>query len=152
MSDKTSTFKKTCELLAPAGDEVCLRAAVRGGADAVYLGLGDFNARRGAGNFTAETLAKSVRFAHLRGVKVYLTLNTVILPGEMDAALATARDAVEAQVDAFIVQDIGLAARLAEAFPQTEIHVSVCHFLKRFRSVGCLNDFISVIFQIKPQK
>lgn len=68
------------ELLAPAGGIAAFHAAVRGGADAVYLGLQSFNARRGADNFTIDTFADACAFAHLRGVNVYVTLNTAILP------------------------------------------------------------------------
>ena len=71
------------ELLAPAGNAAALRAAVRGGADAVYLGLDSFNARRGADNFTLDTLADACAYAHLRGVRVYVTFNTAILPSEV---------------------------------------------------------------------
>ena len=74
------------ELLAPAGGIAAFHAAVRGGADAVYLGLQSFNARRGADNFTIDTFADACAFAHLRGVNVYVALNTAILPGEVDSA------------------------------------------------------------------
>lgn len=114
----------TVELLAPAGNAAALRAAVRGGADAVYLGLESFNARRGADNFTAETLRDACDYAHLRGVRVYVTMNTAIMPAEVDAALQLARDAARAGADAFIVQDIGLAAALRRLIPQVRLHVS----------------------------
>ena len=90
------------ELLAPAGDMSCLHAAVRGGADAVYLGLPDFNARRNADNFTLETLAEACTYAHLRGVSIYVTLNTEILAGELPRAVELAVSAYEAGADAFI--------------------------------------------------
>ena len=94
------------ELLAPAGNPTCLHAAVQAGADAVYLGLESFNARRGAGNFTLKTLREGCEYAHLRGVRIYLTLNTVIMDSELKAALECARQAWRAGVDAFIVQDL----------------------------------------------
>ncbi len=75
------------ELLAPAGNAAALHAAVRGGADAVYLGLDSFNARRGADNFTMETFAEACDYAHLRGVSVYVTFNTAVLPSELTRAL-----------------------------------------------------------------
>ena len=81
-----SANKKT-ELLAPAGNFDALRAAVCAGADAVYLGLDVFNARRGADNFTMKTLRQACDYAHLRGVKVYLTFNTIIFESEMNKAL-----------------------------------------------------------------
>ncbi len=113
-----------CELLAPAGDEVCLHAAVRAGADAVYLGAGAFNARRGAGNFTLESLARACDYAHLRGVAVYLTFNTVVLESEFAEAMELARQAWRAGVDAFIVQDIGIASELTRTLPQARLHIS----------------------------
>ncbi|MCI9673523.1 MAG: U32 family peptidase, partial [Enterorhabdus sp.] len=91
------------ELLAPAGNEAALHAAVAAGADAVYLGLEAFNARRGADNFTIDTLREACAYAHLRGVSVYVTMNTVILPGEVDAALECVRQAYRAGADGFIV-------------------------------------------------
>ena len=112
------------ELLAPAGGTAAFHAAVRGGADAVYLGLQSFNARRGADNFTADTFADACAFAHLRGVNVYVTLNTAILPGEVDSAMETARQAYRAGADAFIVQDIGIASELSRTLPQARLHIS----------------------------
>ena len=73
---------RNMELLAPAGNMSALHAAVRAGADAVYLGLESFNARRGADNFTIATLKEACDYAHLRGVKIYVTLNIIVLPGE----------------------------------------------------------------------
>ncbi len=115
---------KRVELLAPAGNMACLHAAVLAGADAVYLGAGHFNARRGADNFTLESLAEACDYAHLRGVKIYLTLNTVVLPSELQDALELARQAYRCGVDAFIVQDIGISIELARAIPDAEVHVS----------------------------
>ena len=112
------------ELLAPAGGEAAFHAAICAGADAVYLGLQSFNARRGADNFTLDTFADACRFAHLRGVNVYVTLNTAILPAEIDEALECARQAYRAGADAFIVQDIGLAAELTRTLPQARLHIS----------------------------
>lgn len=115
---------KNVELLAPAGNAECLHAAVAAGADAVYLGLGDFNARRGADNFTMESLAEACDYAHLRGVAIYVALNIAILPSEIDRAVETARQAVAAGVDAVIVEDLGLAARIRQEIPQVELHIS----------------------------
>ncbi len=112
------------ELLAPAGNMTCLHAAVRAGADAVYLGAGDFNARRGADNFTIETLREACDWAHVRGVRIYLTTNIVVLPSEVDAALNLVRDTWQAGVDAFIVQDVGLALEIGRLLPEAEVHIS----------------------------
>lgn len=115
---------KNVELLAPAGNMECLHAAVKAGTDAVYLGAGHFNARRGADNFSLENLAEACDYAHLRGVKIYLTLNTVVLPSELPDALELARQAYRCGVDAFIVQDIGISIELSRIMPDVEVHVS----------------------------
>lgn len=115
---------KNVELLAPAGNMECLHAAVKAGADAVYLGAGHFNARRGADNFSLDNLAEACDYAHLRGVKIYLTLNTVVLPSELPDALELARQAYRCGVDAFIVQDIGISIELSRIMPDVEVHVS----------------------------
>ena len=112
------------ELLAPAGSLECLHAAVSAGADAVYLGLDQFNARRNADNFTLDNLPAACDYAHLRGVAVYITMNVEILPDELDRAIDYARRAYEAGADALIVQDIGLAHALRERFPHIELHAS----------------------------
>lgn len=112
------------ELLAPAGNMAALHAAVVGGADAVYLGLETFNARRGADNFTLETLREACDFAHLRGVSVYVTMNTIILPDEVGEALECVRQAYRAGADGFIVQDIGLAAEISRTLPEASLHLS----------------------------
>jgi putative protease len=112
------------ELLAPAGTVECLHAAVCAGADAVYLGLDEFNARRNAGNFTIEALEEACDYAHLRGVSIYVTMNVEILPSELERALACARKAYRAGADAFIVQDLGLAAEMRRVLPEAELHIS----------------------------
>lgn len=115
---------KRVELLAPAGGPDALAAAVNNGADAVYLGLGSLNARRGAANFDLDSLAEGARFAHLRGARVYLTVNVVVLPGEFAAALQLIDDAWCAGVDAVIIQDLGLLGAIRQALPHVRIHAS----------------------------
>ncbi len=112
------------ELLAPAGNITCLHAAVSAGADAVYLGCENFNARGGADNFTFKTLAQACDYAHLRGVRVYLTLNVEVLPGEEDEVADLIRQAWGCGVDAFIVQDLGVASLVALMIPQAHLHIS----------------------------
>lgn len=112
------------ELLAPAGSFESLRAAVSAGADAVYLGLDEFNARRNADNFTLESLKEACDYAHLRGVRVYVTMNVEILPQELNRAVATVLAASEAGADGFIVQDIGLAAEVHRVAPWIALHAS----------------------------
>lgn len=112
------------EILAPAGSMESLIAGVRSGANAVYLGGKLFNARRNAGNFNTEELNKAVEYCHQRGVKVYLTLNILIADEEMTLAYDAVKEALEAGVDAFIVQDIGVAKMIREHFPQARLHGS----------------------------
>jgi hypothetical protein len=110
---QNSSQPRVPELLAPAGGREALRAAVNNGADAVYLGVDRLNARRGAENFTLDTLGEATRYAHLRGAKVYLTANVVIRPSEMADALDLVDEAWALGVDAVIVQDLGLARAVA---------------------------------------
>ncbi|MDD5937619.1 MAG: DUF3656 domain-containing protein [Clostridiales bacterium] len=112
------------ELLSPAGSMEALTAAVQNGADAVYLGLGDFNARRNAKNFTEADLAPVVSYCHLRGVKVYLTLNTVLSDRELPAAAGLARMASREGVDAVLVQDLGVLRAVRQAAPDLPVHAS----------------------------
>ena len=100
------------ELLSPAGSPEALRAAVCAGADAVYLGFGQFNARRGARNFTQAEFSTAVSYCHLRGVKVYLTLNTLCSDRELPAAVDCAVQASKLGADAALVQDLGLVRAL----------------------------------------
>ena len=102
----------------------CFHAAVRAGADAIYLGLQDFNARRNAGNFTLETLREACEYAHLRGVAIYVALNIEVMEGELPRAIALAQAAYEAGADAFIIQDIGLARALTDILPREALHAS----------------------------
>ncbi len=112
------------EVLAPAGSLTAFKAALAGGADAVYCGLGDFNARRGADNFDEGQLAEACRLAHLAGSRVYLTVNIAIQEGEMPRALALVARAGCAGVDGVIIQDWGLLAEVLRRYPQLEAHVS----------------------------
>ena len=112
------------ELLAPAGHWEAMVAAVQNGADAVYLGCGALNARRGAKNFTAEQLPQAVAYCHLRGVRVYLTLNTLPADRELGEAEAMLRLASRCGVDAVIVQDWGLAALARSVVPDLPLHGS----------------------------
>ena len=112
------------ELLSPAGRWEAMEAAVQNGADAVYLGCGPFNARRGAENFTPEQLPEAVRYCHLRGVKVYLTVNTLLSDRELPQAEELLRLASRCGVDGVIVQDWGLAALARKAVPDLPLHGS----------------------------
>ena len=112
------------ELLSPAGGREALVAAVQNGADAVYMGFGSFNARRSARNFSDEEFLAAVRYCHLRGVKVYLTLNTLVTDRELPALAETARRASEYGVDAILVQDWGVYETLRVVIPDVPLHAS----------------------------
>lgn len=112
------------ELLAPVGDFECLKAAVQNGADAVYLGASSFSARASAKNFDLDELKTAVDYAHIRGVKVHLALNTLIKNDEFEEAFFLARKAYELGVDALIVQDYGLCSMLLKYLPKLPIHAS----------------------------
>ncbi len=112
------------ELLAPAGSMEALRAAVQNGANAVYLGSGSFNARQSAKNFPPQVLTEAVKYCHVRGVQVHLTLNTLVSDRETDALCELIRQAAQANVDAFIVQDLGVIRFCKEIAPHIPIHGS----------------------------
>ena len=112
------------ELLSPAGGYDALVAAVQSGADAVYMGFGAFNARRSAKNFTDEDFASAVRYCHLRGVRVFLTLNTLVTDRELPQAAEALRNASRMGVDAVLVQDWGLLTLAREIVPDLPIHAS----------------------------
>ncbi|MCH7224746.1 DUF3656 domain-containing protein [Haloferula sp. A504] len=114
----------TPELLSPAGNWDCARAAVAAGADAIYFGLPAFNARLRADNFTNEDLPELMAFLHRHGVKGFVTMNTLIFTGELEAAEAQLRRVAETGVDALIIQDIGLARMAREIAPGVEVHAS----------------------------
>ena len=117
-------MKNDIELLSPAGDFECVKAAVQNGADAIYLGASSFNARASAKNFTLDELKEVINYAHIRNVKIHLTLNTLIKNDEFSEAIAVAEKAYELGVDAIIVQDLGLATVLTNALPKLPIHAS----------------------------
>ena len=112
------------ELLAPAGSMEAVRAAVQNGADAVYLGFGTFNARRGAKNFSPEEMREALLYCRLRGVKTNVTVNTLMSDREIPALLADVRLLLEAGADALIVQDLGAARCIHGAFPDAVLHAS----------------------------
>ena len=112
------------ELLAPAGDMDALRAAVQNGADAVYLGTGTFNARRHAGNFDGDGLNEAVAYCHARGVKVHVTVNTLVRQDELEALFDTIRQVNMSGADAVIVQDFGAARAIRTIAPDVALHAS----------------------------
>lgn len=130
------------EILAPAGSPQALIAAVRSGADAVYLGIKSLNARRSAENFDNEQLREAVAYCHKHGVAVHLTLNTLVFDGEIEQAQEAVRLACEMGIDAIIVQDIGLAQLIRRIAPDMPLHASTqmsvqtSAGLKRLKKLG----------------
>lgn len=122
MTDNAKRTKP--EILAPAGEWDALVAAVQSGADAVYLGGKAFSARQNAGNFGPEELARAVTYAHVRGVRVYVTANTLIKENELDGALSYLAELYELGVDAVILQDLGLFRLARQVFPSWRLHAS----------------------------
>jgi putative protease len=112
------------EILSPVGDQEALLGAIKGGADAVYLGVGEFNARQGAKNFTIEDLEAAVDLAHAHGVLVYLALNIPLKQKELQHALDIVDRAYAAGIDAIILQDLGLLRLLNEIYPDLSLHAS----------------------------
>ena len=112
------------EVLSPAGSSDALVAAVQNGAVAVHLGYGSFNARMNAKNFTEEQLRQCVSYCHIRGVKVYLTMNTLVLDRELEEAAGVASMARKVGIDAIIVQDFGLVEIIRQVAPDMPIHAS----------------------------
>lgn len=115
---------KNVEILSPVGNFESLKCAVNNGADAVYLGVSDFNARNNLVNFSMDELKEAVNFAHLFGVKIYLTLNILFKDDEFENVLMVVSKALDAKVDAFIVQDVGLVYLLRTIYPNIVLHAS----------------------------
>lgn len=112
------------EILAPAGSKECFYADINAGADAIYLGLSNFNARMKAENFTTENIKEYVNYAHLMGVKIYITLNTLVTDNDFDEIIKFVKVLVDAKVDAFIIQDMGIAYLLKNSFDNIVLHAS----------------------------
>ena len=128
------------EILAPAGSFDSLTAAVRCGADAVYLGGRELNARRNAANFSNEELAQAVEYCHARGVKVYITLNTLVRDDEMETAMNAVRCACDVKADALILQDIGLTSLIRRAAPDMPLHASTQTSVQTLDGIKMLAD------------
>lgn len=116
-------MKKT-EVLSPVGGYDSILAAVRCGADAIYLGLHEFSARQNAKNFTIEELIEAVKYCHLHGVKVYLAVNTLVFDNQFEQVKNTVLAAASAGVDAFIIQDLGILYIIRQILPGFPIHAS----------------------------
>lgn len=124
--------KNKYELLAPAGDMACLKAAVSAGANAVYLGYDEFSARAKAKNFNKEELIEAINYAHLRNVKIYVTFNILIADFEVKRAMESVKMLYEIGVDSLILQDIGIASEIRKNFPDFEVHASTQMAINNF--------------------
>lgn len=129
------------ELLAPAGSSEALRAAVQNGADAVYLGGKLFSARQYADNFGDQELLEALRYCHIYGVKVYVTVNTLVHDGELGSALEYLRFLYNSGVDAVIMQDIGLIRAAAQVLPDLTIHGSTQMTVHNSPGIEILKEF-----------
>ena len=112
------------ELLSPCGNMEALRAAINNGADAVYLGGKDFSARKYAGNFSVEEIEEACDYCHLRGAKVYVTVNTLYKDQELTKFIKFVKELYMAGVDALIVQDLGAANLIKRSFPDLKLNAS----------------------------
>ena len=132
--------KSKYELLAPAGDMAALRAAISAGANAVYLGYDEFSARAKAKNFGKEELREAINYAHLRGVKIYVTFNILIADFEIKRAMDRVKMLYEIGVDALILQDLGIAWEIRKNFPDFEVHASTQMAVNNFYGAKFLKD------------
>ena len=140
---------KKIELLSPAGDMECLKMAVLCGADAVYISGKEYGARAYATNFTLEEINEAVKFCHLYGVRLYVTVNTLINDEFLDDCISYIEKLYKMGVDALIMQDIGLMMLVHERIPSFEIHASTqVHnsnndSLKYLKSIGCTRSVLA---------
>ena len=134
-------YNISMKILSPAGNAESLRAAINNGADEVYLGVNDFNARNNVDGFTLETLKEAVDLSHIYGVKVLLAINILFSDDELQSAVDTVVDAYNLGVDAFIVQDLGLIKIISENYPQIEIHASTQMGIHNLEGAKYLNKY-----------
>lgn len=126
------------ELLAPAGTKEAFTAAINAGADAIYLGGKEFSARAYSSNFTQEEIAELIKYAHIRDVRVYVTVNTLLFEDEIEKAYSFCKYLYEHDVDAILIQDLGLAALLHKTIPDLNLHASTqlnCHNIIQAKSL-----------------
>jgi U32 family peptidase len=140
----SNSVESQAELLAPAGDWECLRAAVANGADAVYFGLPRFNARHRATNFQIEELPTIMEFLHARNVRGFVTLNTLIFSDELPEIVECLREVARCGVDAVIVQDTGLACLIHRMIPSLAIHASTQMTLTEPRGIEWVREKLGV--------
>ena len=134
-------MNKLPELLSPAGSFEALKAAIEGGADAIYMGGASFNARINAENFEKESLREAIKLAHAYGVKLYQTVNIMVLDRERDEFLRAAEDSARAGIDAFIVSDMGAARLLHGYLPDVALHASTQMSIHNASGARLLEDY-----------
>ena len=142
---------KKVELLSPCGNFECLKAAIHNGADAVYLSGKNFGARKYADNFSQDEIVEAIRYSHLYGVKVYVTVNTMIYESEVDSVIEYLKFLYIHRVDAVIMQDIGIISKIRKILPELEIHASTqCHnHNDEVQSYPSLNRILSTFLHQK---
>ena len=133
-------MERSVEILSPVGDLNTFYSAISAGADAVYLGLPKFNARIKAENISVDNLSDVVKYAHLHGVKVYLTLNTLVTTSEMTQVVSMVDQCVKAGVDAYIVQDLGIISVLKNLYPDIVLHGSTQMGIHNIRGAKVAKD------------
>ncbi len=138
---KQMSYNKNMKILAPAGNFDSLKSAIFAGADEVYLGVNDFNARNNVNCFKLEELEKAVDFAHLYGVKAFLTLNVLFSNEELESAAKLAVYAYSVGIDAVIIQDVGLAEILSKNYPEIPLHASTQMGIHNLEGVNFLKPF-----------
>ncbi len=140
MRRKLIPVKNKVELLAPVGNFESLQAAIQNGANAVYLGGKLFNARHYASNFDLKELMEAISYAHLRGVKVYVTVNTIVDDSEMKDIIDYIKYLYEIDVDAVLVQDLGFAKLIRNIFPKLDVHASTQMTINNLHGVDFVED------------
>ena len=137
---------RKCELLAPAGTMDSLIAAVQNGADAVYLGGYTFGARNFAGNFSNDELVEAINLCHIYGVKVYVTVNTLIYDNEVEMFINYIDFLYKNNVDAVIMQDLGMIDLVRKTYPNLEIHASTQLHIHNIEGVKFSAAFLNTSF------
>ncbi len=134
-------YNKRMKILSPAGNFESLKTAVYNGADEVYLGINDFNARNNIDGFSLDTLKKAVDFAHLYAVKVHLAINILFTNEELKSAVEVVGRALAYGVDAFIIQDLGLISLINKLYPDAEIHLSTQMGIHNLEGIKALSKY-----------
>ena len=131
---------KKVELLAPAGNMDALKAAAAGGADAIYLGLRSFSARAFAGNFSHEEFQEAIRYCHIRNIRIYVTINTMLFETEIENAKKEVDFLYNNDCDGILVQDLGLFHYIRTCYPDFDVHCSTQMHIHNLAGVDYMRD------------